>query len=71
MDNDISAKTTWVDLGGLIYGWGGGGGLALVTFYLITITHQISLRLGRINVLMLVCQIISIINSTLLGVISH
>ena len=22
MDNDISAKTTWVDLGGLIYGWG-------------------------------------------------
>ena len=24
MDNDISAKTTWVDLGGLIYGWGGG-----------------------------------------------
>ena len=25
MDNDISAKTTWVDLGGLIYGWGGGG----------------------------------------------
>ena len=50
---------------------GGRGGLALVTFYLITITHQISLRLGRINVLMLVCQIISIINSTLLGVISH
>ena len=27
MDNDISAKTTWVDLGGLIYVWGGGGGV--------------------------------------------
>lgn len=36
---------------------GGGGGLGLVTFYLITITHQISLSLGRINVLMVVCQI--------------
>ena len=58
MDNDISAKTTWVDLGGLIYGWGGGGGgLGLVTLYLITITRQISLSLGRINVLMVVCQI--------------
>ena len=69
MVNDISAKTTWVDLGGLIYGWGGGGGLGLVTFYLITITHQISLSLGRINVLMVVCQIenwcFSIINSHL------
>lgn len=58
MDNDISAKTTWVDLGGLIYGWGRGwGGLGLVTLYLITITRQISLSLGRINVLMVVCQI--------------
>ena len=37
--------------------WLGGGGLGLVTFYLITITHQISLSLGRINVLMVVCQI--------------
>ena len=34
-----------------------GGGLALVTFYLITITYQISLSLGRINFLMLVYQI--------------
>lgn len=57
MDNDISAKTTWVDLEGLTYGWGGGGGLGLVTLYLITITRQISLSLGRINVLMVVCQI--------------
>ena len=38
-------------------GGGGGGGLGLVTLYLITITRQISLSLGRINVLMVVCQI--------------
>lgn len=36
-------------------GWG--GGLGLVTFYFTTITHQISLSLGRINVFMVVCQI--------------
>ena len=35
MDNDISAKTTWVDLGGLIYGWGVVLGVILDQCYII------------------------------------